>query len=126
MTDTIEFNQAPLQDRDLLLRLSWYFDSISQKLQHGEGWLIFNADQGRSRRIANFIQTRLSDCKPPVDAFVLSWRDFALNAYVNEIGIPQLEPELFRQRDQGRIATELAFARRVNDEVWDRCASTEF
>ena len=35
--------QAPIQDRDLLQRMSLYFDAVEHRLRHGEGWLIFNA-----------------------------------------------------------------------------------
>ncbi len=125
MADEFAFDQAPLQDRDLLTRLSHYFDSIEQRIRHGEGWLIFNADQFRSRRIASFIQMRLAESDPAIDAFILSWRDFALNAFVDEIGLPQLEPELRKRAGEERIAREYRFARQVTDDVWERCASTE-
>jgi hypothetical protein len=43
--------QAPIQDRDLLQRMSMYFDTVEHRLRHGEGWLIFNAG-GRPSRIS--------------------------------------------------------------------------
>ena len=58
--------QAPIQDRDLLQRMSLYFDAVEHRLRHGEGWLIFNASHRRARRIAGFIQHRLTDHTPPV------------------------------------------------------------
>ena len=125
MSDAIAFDQAPLQDRDLLVRLSLYFDSIEQRVRQGEGWLIFNADPGRSRRIASFIELRLAESEPAIDAFTLSWRDFALNAFVCEVGLPQLEPELRDRPGEERIAQEYQFARQVTDDVWERCASTD-
>ncbi len=53
--------QAPIQDRDLLQRMSLYFDAVDHRLRHGEGWLIFNASSRRARRIAGFIQHRLTE-----------------------------------------------------------------
>jgi hypothetical protein len=80
--------QASIQDRDLLLRLSLYFDSFDQKVRQGQGWFIFNAGGGRARRISRFIERRLDDHQPGIHSFVLPWRDFALSAYVNEVGLP--------------------------------------
>src|SRR5687767_16041817 len=56
--------QAPIQDRDLLQRMSLYFDAVDHRLRHGEGWLIFNASHRRARRIAGFIQHRLTEHTP--------------------------------------------------------------
>jgi hypothetical protein len=87
--------QAPLQDRDLLLRLSLYFDAFEQRLRQGQGWFIFNASGVRSNRIAAFIQERIAEHQTSVSAFMLSWRDFAINAYVSEVGLSQLaSPEM--------------------------------
>ena len=83
---------APIQDRDLLQRLSLYFDAVENRLRQGEGWLIFNASNRRSRRIAGFIQQRLSEHRPPVSYFLMPWRDFALSAFVTEVGMPSLAP----------------------------------
>ena len=42
MTDReSHIEQAPIQDRDLLQRMSLYFDAVEHRLRHGEGWLIF-------------------------------------------------------------------------------------
>ncbi|MCC6791526.1 MAG: hypothetical protein IT336_07580 [Thermomicrobiales bacterium] len=93
MTDAVDFiDQAPLQDRDLLNRLSSYFDAFDQRLRQGQGWFIFNASPGRSNRIATFIQHRISEYEPTISAYMMSWRDFALSAYVNEVGLPKLTP----------------------------------
>jgi hypothetical protein len=78
---------APLQDRDLLLRLSLYFDAIEQRLRQGQGWFIFNASSGRSTRISTFIQHRLAEHTESVNAYMVPWRDFALSAYVTEVGL---------------------------------------
>ena len=38
MADSAELvEQAPVQDRDLLLRLSLYFEAFEQRLRQGEG-----------------------------------------------------------------------------------------
>src|SRR5262245_32635703 len=82
--------QASIQDRDLLQRMSLYFGAAEHRLRHGEGGLIFNAGNRRSRRIAGFIQHRLSEHRPPIGYFVMPWRDFALSSFVTEIGLPSL------------------------------------
>lgn len=101
MTDAVGFiEQAPLQDRDLLHRLSVYFDAFEQRLRQGQGWFIFNAGGGRSSRIAGFIQERLAEHEASVSAYMMPWRDFALSAYVMEIGLPVLEPAGQQTADQ--------------------------
>ena len=93
MTDReSHIEQAPIQDRDLLQRMSLYFDAVEHRLRHGEGWLIFNASNRRARRIAGFIQHRLTEHNPPVSYFVMPWRDFAISAFVTEVGLPSLAP----------------------------------
>jgi hypothetical protein len=74
-----------VQDRDLLGRLSAYFDTIDARLREGQGWLIFNADRTRSRRIAQFIGDRLREYRPMLSSYLLPWRDFALNAYMLKV-----------------------------------------
>ncbi len=120
---TIE--QSSIQDRDLLLRLSLYFDSFDQRIRQGQGWFIFNAEGGRGRRISTFIERRIHEHEPGVHSFVIHWRDFALSAYVNEVGIPQLEPEVAGPATSARLIKEVAFARQVTSEVWDRCSTAE-
>lgn len=93
MTDsTAIIDQAPLQDRDLLVRLSWYFDAFEQRLRQGQGWFIFNAPGQRSSRISTYIQHRISEYQPSVSAYLMPWRDFALSAYVTEVGMAELAP----------------------------------
>lgn len=87
-TELVE--QAPVQDRDLLLRLSLYFDAFERQ---GEGWFIFNADGKRGKRISTFIERRFDD-GGDVDACMMPWRDFALSAYVREVGLPELAPKV--------------------------------
>jgi hypothetical protein len=115
-------DQAPIQDRDLLQRLSLYFDAVDHRLRHGEGWLIFNAGGRRSRRIAGFIQHRLAEHRPPVSYYLLPWRDFALSAYVTEVGLPSLAPNV---RKDARVQAEFDLAARVTSSTWTRMLSTD-
>lgn len=93
MTDAAALiDQAPVQDQDLLLRLNLYFEVLDQRLRHGQGWFIFNATGGRLNRIAGFIQAKLSSDYASVDSCLMPWRDFALSAYVNEVGLAELGP----------------------------------
>ena len=110
--------QAPLQDQDLLQRLSSYFDAFDTRLKKGQGWFIFNAAPSRSSRIAAFIQTRLGEHGSTVSSYVVSWRDFALSAYVNEVGLPQLAPEAEEGRD-ARLMREVELAQRVTRDTLD-------
>lgn len=115
-------DQAPIQDRDLLQRLSLYFDAVEHRLRHGEGWMIFNAGGRRSRRIAGFIQHRLSEQRPPVSYYLLPWRDFALSAFVTEVGLPSLAPSV---SENARAKAEFDLAARVTSSTWTRMLSTD-
>lgn len=126
MSDATEVvEQAPVQDRDLLQRLSLYFDAFEQRLRQGEGWFIFNAEGKRGRRISTFIERRLDDVGADVDACMMPWRDFALSAYVNEVGLPQLEPQVKSDEGNERLRREFEFAREVTEQVWQRCQFSE-
>lgn len=116
--------QAPVQDRDLLQRLSLYFDAFEQRLRQGQGWFIFNAEGKRGKRISTFIERRIDDAGD-VDACMMPWRDFALSAYVNEVGLPELEPKVKLDEGNARLRREFEFAREVTDHVWLRCQSSE-
>lgn len=125
MTDATELvEQAPVQDRDLLQRLSLYFDAFEQRLRQGQGWFIFNAEGKRGRRISTFIERRLDEVGD-VDACMMPWRDFALSAYVNEVGLPELEPKVKEDEGNERLRREFEFAREVTEHVWLRCQSSE-
>src|SRR5690606_26431820 len=113
---------APIQDRDLLQRLSIYFDAGEQRLRQGEGWMIFNASSRRSRRIAGFIQDRLAEQRPPVAYFMLPWRDFAISSYVTEVGMPILAPEVSHNT---RVEAEFNLAAKVTSSIWTRMLSTD-
>lgn len=114
--------QAPIQDRDLLQRMSLYFDAVEHRLRLGEGWLIFNAGHRRSRRIAGFIQHRLTEHHPPVSYFVMPWRDFALSAFVTDVGMPSLVPVV---ATDDRARAEFDLAARVTSSTWTRMLSTD-
>jgi hypothetical protein len=115
-------DQAPIQDRDLLQRLSLYFDTVEHRLRMGEGWLIFNAGNRRSRRIAAFIQHRLAEHQPPVSHFLMPWRDFALSAFVTEVGMPSLVPDV---ATDARARAEFDLAARVTSSTWTQMLSTD-
>ena len=118
--DIIE--QAPLQDRDLLQRLSLYFDGFDHRMRQGQGWFIFNAGSGRSGRIASFIQYRLAEHQPAVSYYLMQWRDFALSSYVNEIGLPHLAPEIDADHKAKR---EFELAMRITYNTWTQMLSTD-
>lgn len=121
MTDAASLiEQAPVQDQDLLLRLNLYFDVLEQRLRHGQGWFIFNATGGRMNRIAGFIQAKLASDHSSVDSYLMPWRDFAINAYVNEIGLAEIGPGddgTFSNEQQKR---EFELARHVTADTCDR------
>ena len=114
---------APLQDRDLLLRLSLYFDGLEGRLRQGEGWFIFNAASQRAHRISWFIQQRLADYSPSISYCLMPWRDFALSAYVQEIGLPELGPAAHGVDD--RAKRELEIARHVAEKTYSAMIATE-
>ncbi len=103
-------DQAPLQDKDLLQRLSVYFDGFHNRLRQGQGWFIFNAPGGRANRITSFIQYRLADYRPEVSTCFLPWRDFAINAYINEIGLSELSPEIKSPLPDPKVKQEYEIA----------------
>jgi hypothetical protein len=117
--------QAPLQDRDLLQRLSLYFDALEMRLRQGQGWFIFNAPGGRGHRIASFIQTRVHDYEPTVSACFLPWRDFALSAYVKEVGLPELTPSRDSTIKDERAKREYELASRITRDLNERMLSTD-
>jgi hypothetical protein len=123
MTDaTVLIDEAPLQDRDLLQRMSLYFDAVDHRLRQGEGWFIFNARSGRSNRIASFIQTRLAEHQPRVSYVLMPWRDFAISAYVTEVGLPELAPSV---TENPRRQREFDLATRVTVETWTAVVSSD-
>ncbi|MGH2534110.1 MAG: hypothetical protein ACRDJW_17720 [Thermomicrobiales bacterium] len=119
------FEQAPLQDRDLLQRLSLYFDALEMRLRQGQGWFIFNAPAGRGHRIASFIQSRVTEYEPSVSACFLPWRDFALSAYVKEVGLPELQPRRDAATKDERARREYDLASRITRDLSERMLSTD-
>lgn len=115
-------DQAPIQDRDLLQRMSLYFDAVEHRLRHGEGWIIFNTGARRTRRITSFIQHRLSEQRPQVTYYLLPWRDFALSSFVTEVGLPSLAPEVSHN---SRVQAEFNLAAKVTSGTWTRMLSTD-
>lgn len=122
-TEDLLIEEAPLQDRDLLQRLSLYFDALDTKLRQGQGWFIFNAVSGRSGRITSFIQHRIGSSRPEVSAVFLPWRDFAISAYVREVGLPELAPTAFSGDD--RLRREFLMASRLTGDTQNRMMSAE-
>ena len=115
-------DEAPVQDRDLLQRLSLYFDAVDTRVRQGQGWMIFNARGGRSRRIATFIQLRLAEHTPPVSHYMMPWRDFALSAYVTREALPELAPAV---ADDARIRDEFNLASQLTTETWAEMVRTD-
>jgi len=116
---TTLIDQAPVQDRDLLQRLSLYFDGFDARLRQGQGWFIFNAAPGRSSRISEFIRMRLQEVQSSVSSTMVPWRDFALSAYVQEVGLRELAPAAEAGNDP-LLKHEYDLANRVTKETWDR------
>ena len=112
MTDDTRWtDEIPLHDRDLLLRLRLYFDALDQRLRTGEGWLIFNAEEARSRRISGYVPHRLAESAPPRTYSIVSWRDFALSAYIQQLKIGDQDVDAkmssYRQRQEREVASHV-------------------
>src|SRR5579863_5928667 len=105
-----------VQDRDLLGRLSAYFDSIDLRLREGQGWVIFNADRRRAARISRFIGDRLREYRPLVSSYLVPWRDFALNAYMLKVELAPGQAPTAVERADPRQVQEYAIAGRVSQD----------
>lgn len=81
-------DRMAVQDRDLMTRLTHYFDALETRLAQGQGWFIFNASGQRLAWLGRFIQARLAEYRPLVSFYVMPWRDFALTAYMTEVELP--------------------------------------
>ncbi len=99
-----------LQDRDLLSRLSSYFSTLETRLREGQGWLILNADRGRTHRIVNYMLANLAQHALQVVYYHMPWRDLAITAYVSEVELPQQQ----EVAGDDRRRHELAIATRVS------------
>jgi hypothetical protein len=102
-----------------------YFDAFEHRLRQGQGWFIFNAAGGRSSRIATYIQHRLSDYYPGVSAFMVAWRDFALSAYVNEVGLPELAPRVEWRAADPKARKEYELAKNLTEDTWQRMLGSD-
>lgn len=108
--DRLLMEECSLQDRDLLQRLSLYFDALDSRLRQGQGWFIFNARGGRSGRIMAFIQERVLTVGDDVSSCIMPWKEFALSAYVREVGLPGLAPAVdgnSRVRHEYELASQI-------------------
>lgn len=108
-------HRLPLQDRDLLARLTAYGDAFEIRVREGLGWLIFNADEQRAARVERLVREALAAFRPFISSYILPWRDFALNAYV-EIELQRQAPQVPAEADDPRHK-EFEIARRVARET---------
>lgn len=85
----IAFNGGlSVQDADLLVRLNAYCDKLEQRLEQGQGWLIFNGAHDRGARILRLLLTRLEEYRANITLCHLPWRDFALHSYIRTVDLP--------------------------------------
>lgn len=118
-------NSLSKQDRDLLNRLNAYFDAIELHVRQGEGWLILNANRQRTHRLSRFISTRLLEYSPLLSYYILSWRDFAIHAYVSQVELsansdPQADVPTGVDDDGYRIAD------RVSQDIYYHMLYSDF
>ncbi len=119
--NNFSLEQVPLQDRDLLERLSGYFDAVDTRLNRGEGWLIFNASGTRSQRISRYLRIRLNEVIPRWSFLYMPWRDLALTSYLTQVEFQSVElPEL-----QGRAKREFDIATRVSRQTMTKTATVD-
>ncbi|MDI3339053.1 MAG: hypothetical protein QJR03_00830 [Sphaerobacter sp.] len=113
----------PLQDLDLLNRLSQYFDALDEHLREGHGWFIFNAAGARGARIVSFIASRLHSYVPLATYYLVPWRDFSLNAYMVGVELESLRPQ--ESQLQGKAKTEFDIATRVSRDAMVRMVAAD-
>jgi hypothetical protein len=113
--ELILLDNVSVQDRDLLGRLTHYFATLDGRIKDGQGWLIFNADRGRSARISRFVLERLAERRPFVSYYHVPWRDFALNAYMLKVELrgttesdAEAPPGLIRPDDRSAVERDIA------------------
>lgn len=107
-----------VQDRDLLGRLTAYFDTIDVRVREGQGWLIFNADRNRAGRIGRFIGDRLREYRPLLSSYLIPWRDFALNAYMLKVELAPGQALPAIEIASPRQVQEYAIAGRVTQDMY--------
>jgi hypothetical protein len=120
-----EPDDVSIQDRDLLIRLSAYLDTIEMRVRQGQGWFIFNADRARAARIAQYVLVGLRSHAPLISHFLMTWRDFALNAYITEVALPREEQEEPAPEPESRRDREQRIARRVSREAYWRALNVD-
>lgn len=120
-----EPDDISIQDRDLLIRMSTYLDTIEMRVRQGQGWFIFNADRARAARIAQYVLASLRAHAPIISHTLMTWRDFALNAYVTEVALPREEQEAPAPEPESRRDQEQRLARRVSREAYWRALNMD-
>jgi hypothetical protein len=110
----IDDAKLSVQDRDLLGRLTQYFDTLQIRLREGEGWLILNASRARGGRLARFIAERTAEYRPLFSSYFLLWRDFALNSYMVNVELPDKDPA---QVADAHLQHEYRIADRVSKDM---------
>lgn len=115
-------NAFPLQDVDLLNRLSQYFDTLDQHVRAGHGWFIFNATGSRGSRVASYISSRLSEFPPVLSYYAIPWRDFSLNAYMVEV---ELQSITDGDQLKGKAKAEFDIATRVSRDSMVRMIASD-
>lgn len=118
-------DDVSIQDRDLLVRMSAYLDTIETRVRQGQGWFIFNADRARAARIAQYVLAGLRLHAPLISHFLMTWRDFALNAYITEVALPREEQEEPAPEPESRRDHEQRIARRVSREAYWRALNVD-
>jgi len=120
-----EPDDVSIQDRDLLIRMSAYLDTIETRVRQGQGWCIFNADRARAARIAQYVLAGLRLHAPLISHFLMTWRDFALNAYITQVALPREEQEEPTPEPESRRDHEQRIARRVSREAYWRALNVD-
>lgn len=113
LLDSDQGRRLPVQDADLLARLNAYFDNLNQSLEQGQGWLIFNSGRDRGARILRLMLERLDLYRPFISLYHLSWRDFALHAYVSSVALPRDASLIEREQGDSSHRREFAIASNV-------------
>lgn len=112
MLDGRDERQAlPLQDIDLLTRLSQYFDTLDQQVRVGHGWFIFNATGERGVRVGSYIAGRLNEIGSRISWQFVPWRDFSLNAYLIEVELQSLAQQI---GTDGHVKRQFDIAARIS------------
>ncbi len=105
-----------VQDRDLLGRLSQYFNNMPMRLREGQGWLIFNAHRARAARIVRFIGEQVAGYRPLLSSYFLAWRDFALNSYM--VNVEQVGTRNPAPTESAHVQREYRIADRVSQDMY--------